>query len=45
VRAAQHYLVTRASDSRAQPACRFDVIAFEAGRLVWLRDAFRADEV
>jgi putative endonuclease len=25
-------------------ACRFDVIAFEAGRLVWLRDAFRADE-
>ncbi|MFC5429385.1 YraN family protein [Paraburkholderia denitrificans] len=25
------------------PACRFDVIAFECGRLVWLRDAFRAD--
>jgi putative endonuclease len=25
-------------------ACRFDVVAFEAGRLVWLRDAFRADE-
>ncbi|AOK66309.1 hypothetical protein WK80_10780 [Burkholderia multivorans] len=25
-------------------ACRFDVIAFEAGRLVWLRDAFRADD-
>jgi len=26
------------------PACRFDVIAFERGRLVWLRDAFRADD-
>ncbi len=25
-------------------ACRFDVVAFEAGRLVWLRDAFRADD-
>lgn len=24
-----------------QRPCRFDVIAFEAGRLVWLRDAFR----
>lgn len=45
VRAAQHFLATRTSDSRNQPACRFDVIAFEAGRLVWLRDAFRADEV
>ncbi|REE20602.1 putative endonuclease [Paraburkholderia sp. BL27I4N3] len=45
VRAAQHFLVTRAAGWRDQPACRFDVIAFEAGRLVWLRDAFRADEV
>lgn len=45
VRAAQHYLATRSSISHDQPACRFDVIAFEAGRLVWLRDAFRADEV
>ncbi|CAB3660928.1 hypothetical protein LMG27174_01632 [Paraburkholderia rhynchosiae] len=45
VRAAQHYLATQRSHSREQPACRFDVIAFEAGRLVWLRDAFRADEV
>ncbi|MFM0174672.1 YraN family protein [Paraburkholderia sediminicola] len=45
VRAAQHFLVTRASRWQDQPACRFDVIAFEAGRLVWLRDAFRADEV
>ncbi|WP_175920884.1 YraN family protein [Burkholderia pyrrocinia] len=25
-------------------ACRFDVVAFEAGRLVWLRDAFRTDD-
>ncbi|QTO43564.1 YraN family protein [Burkholderia latens] len=24
--------------------CRFDVVAFEAGRLEWLRDAFRADD-
>ena len=45
VRAAQHYLASRNQVSRDQPACRFDVIAFEAGRLVWLRDAFRADEV
>jgi putative endonuclease len=45
VRAAQHYLATRSRYSRDQPACRFDVIAFEAGRLIWLRDAFRADEV
>lgn len=42
VRAARHYLATRVS---AVPACRFDVVAFEGGRLVWLRDAFRADEV
>jgi putative endonuclease len=45
VRAAQHYLATCCVVSREQPACRFDVIAFEAGRLLWLRDAFRADEV
>ncbi|WP_198386687.1 YraN family protein [Burkholderia ubonensis] len=24
--------------------CRFDVVAFEAVQLVWLRDAFRADD-
>nr|WP_228875464.1 YraN family protein [Paraburkholderia saeva] len=42
VHAAQHYLATRTSGTAA---CRFDVVAFEAGRLVWLRDAFRADEV
>lgn len=45
VRAAQHYLATRSHGSRDQPACRFDVVAFDSGRLVWLRDAFRADEV
>ncbi|MFM0335013.1 YraN family protein [Paraburkholderia fungorum] len=45
VRAARHYLATRGQRSRDEPACRFDVIAFEGGRLVWLRDAFRADEV
>jgi putative endonuclease len=48
VRAARHYLATRAATNhgpRDEPACRFDVIAFESGRLVWLRDAFRADEV
>jgi putative endonuclease len=42
LRAARHYLATRVDGT---PACRFDVVAFEAGRLVWLRDAFRADEV
>ncbi|MEM5338981.1 YraN family protein [Paraburkholderia azotifigens] len=41
VRAALHFLSTH---DDAMPACRFDVIAFERGRLVWLRDAFRADE-
>ncbi|WP_211613209.1 YraN family protein [Paraburkholderia haematera] len=45
VRAARHYLATHSRHSHDEPACRFDVIAFEAGRLVWLRDAFRADEV
>lgn len=48
VRAARHYLATRAATNRCtrdEPACRFDVVAFESGRLVWLRDAFRADEV
>jgi putative endonuclease len=48
VRAARHYLATRAATNhgpRDEPACRFDVIAFESGRLVWLRDAFRADEL
>ncbi len=41
VRAAQHYLATWRG---ALPACRFDVIAFDAGRIRWLPDAFRADD-
>ncbi|MCC8393483.1 YraN family protein [Paraburkholderia sp. MMS20-SJTR3] len=47
VRAARHYLATlaRRDEPYEQPTCRFDVIAFEGGRLEWLRDAFRADEV
>ncbi len=48
VRAARHYLATRAATNRHprdEPACRFDVVAFDSGRLVWLRDAFRADEL
>jgi putative endonuclease len=42
VRAAQSWLATHPHEAAA---CRFDVVAFEAGRLVWLRDAFRADDV
>ncbi len=41
VRAAQHYLATWRG---AMPVCRFDVIAFDAGRIRWLPDAFRADD-
>ena len=41
VHAAQHFL---ASWRGALPACRFDVVAFDAGRIHWLPDAFRADE-
>ena len=41
VRAARYYLAAHGSAS----ACRFDVVAFEGGRLVWLRDAFRADDI
>jgi putative endonuclease len=40
VRAAQHYLMTWRG---ALPVCRFDVIAFDAGRIRWLADAFRPD--
>jgi putative endonuclease len=48
LRAARYFLATwRAADAsddpRTPPACRFDVIAFESGRLVWLRDAFQAN--
>ncbi|WP_250866176.1 YraN family protein [Caballeronia sp. INSB1] len=41
VHAAQHFLATWRG---ALPACRFDVVAFDAGRVHWLPDAFRADE-
>ncbi|WP_250438621.1 MULTISPECIES: YraN family protein [unclassified Caballeronia] len=41
VHAAQHFLTTWRG---ALPACRFDVVAFDAGRIHWLPDAFRADE-
>jgi putative endonuclease len=41
VHAAQHVLATWRG---ALPACRFDVVAFDAGRVLWLPDAFRADE-
>ena len=41
VHAAQHFLATW---SGALPACRFDVVAFDADRIHWLADAFRADE-
>ncbi len=40
VHAAQFFLASRQG---ATSRCRFDVVAFEAGRLVWIRDAFRAD--
>ena len=48
LRAARYFLATwrdaAANDeTRTPPACRFDVVAFESGRLVWLRDAFQAD--
>jgi putative endonuclease len=41
IRAAHQYLSTWRG---AVPACRFDVVAFDAGRIVWLPDAFRADD-
>ncbi|MFM0285203.1 YraN family protein [Paraburkholderia megapolitana] len=45
LRAAQFFLATRLVHQNGEmPACRFDVVAFEAGRLIWLRDAFRADD-
>ncbi|WP_246025000.1 YraN family protein [Paraburkholderia dinghuensis] len=50
VRAARQFLAAGAAGEgacergRAIPPCRFDVIAFESGRLEWLRDAFRADD-
>lgn len=46
LRAARAYLLTYAQehDGTLPPACRFDVVTFEGGRLTWLRDAFREDE-
>nr|WP_233865553.1 YraN family protein [Paraburkholderia adhaesiva] len=50
VRAARQFLAAGALGESAHergqglPPCRFDVIAFESGRLEWLRDAFRADD-
>ncbi len=50
LRAARYFLATRVARANAQkpacatPPCRFDVIAFERGRLTWIRDAFRADD-
>lgn len=45
LRAARHYLLAYAAEHDAlPPACRFDVVTFEGGRLTWLRDAFREDE-
>lgn len=50
LRAARHFLAThagretQAGSGNGVPPCRFDVVAFERGRLVWLRDAFRADD-
>ncbi|WP_322068259.1 YraN family protein [Paraburkholderia bannensis] len=45
LRAAREYLLTYADEHGAlPPACRFDVVTFEGGRLTWLRDAFREDE-
>jgi putative endonuclease len=38
-RAAQVFLMGRFGQ-RAWPACRFDVVAFEAGEPVWIRAAF-----
>jgi putative endonuclease len=38
VLAAQHYLARLASP----PACRFDVVAIDGGRIEWLRAAFDA---
>lgn len=50
LRAARYFLAVPARGESphesvcGMPPCRFDVIAFERGRLVWLRDAFRADD-
>jgi putative endonuclease len=40
-RAANRYLLERFGQQR-WPACRFDVVAYEAGRANWIRGAFDA---
>ena len=40
-RAANRFLVERFGQHR-WPACRFDVVAFEAGRANWIKGAFDA---
>lgn len=42
VRAAQVYLLQH--HGQRWPACRFDVVAFESGRLEWIVDAFGTEE-
>ena len=39
---AARFFLVRTGDTGS--ACRFDVVAFEGGRLQWLCDAFRADD-
>lgn len=39
---AARFFLVRTGDKGS--ACRFDVVAFEGGRLQWLRDAFGADD-
>lgn len=41
VHAARYFLAKRAD---SVSACRFDVVAFDGTRVIWLRDAFRADD-
>ncbi len=43
VRAARHYLA-RAGDEAAAAPCRFDVVAYDAGRMRWIRGAFDAGD-
>ncbi|WP_415913665.1 YraN family protein [Paraburkholderia sp. J63] len=47
LRAARYYLANVGMCAHTRealpPACRFDVVTFEGGRLTWLRDAFRED--
>ncbi len=44
IRAARHFLprLARLHFGGAAPACRFDVVAFDADRIRWIRGAFQA---